>query len=230
MNVLPWRIRAAISNRFPLAYHLVANLGRERRSEAYWDGRLAESWNERNWPAKDALISKLTSRGDRILDIACGNGGILRHLKSLGYDRLEGLEISSYAVERLRGEGLEMHHGRIPLLPLPDATYDVVIASQVLEHIIRRNRFATEIRRVLKPGGRAFIFVPNDALGPIDEPEHVAIYTTRSLRAFLQRHFEVVDIDVVKDPNYPMTILFGHVRKHESAGGTSSAARDAMPS
>lgn len=223
MNILPWRIRAAVSNRWPLAYHLAASLFKQRRSEAYWDQRLAESWDEREWPAKNVLIASLTSPDDRILDIACGNGGILRHLKSLGYRHLEGLEISNYAVSRLRGEGLTMHHGTVPELSLPDATYDVVIASQVLEHVIKRNRFAREIRRVLKPGGRAFFFVPNDTLGPIDEPEHVAIYTERSLRAFLHKHFDVAAVDVVKDPKYPMTILFGHVRRRPIAGNAPIA-------
>ena len=211
MNILPWRVRAFISNHAPLAYHLIANLGTPRRSEDYWNARLAESWDQRNWPGKDALIERLTSPEHRILDIACGNGGILKHLKSRGYRNLEGLEISEYAVNRLRGEGLTMHQGRLPRLPLPDTTYDVAVASQVLEHIIRRDVFAQEIARVLKPDGQAMIFVPNDCLGPIDEPEHVIKYTEATLCRFLARHFTVKGIEIIRDPNYPMTILFAHV-------------------
>ena len=153
MNILPWRVKAFASNHLPLAYHLLANLHTRRRSAEYWDTRLAESWDQRHWPAKNALIARLTSPGDHILDIACGNGGILKHLQSLGYRRLEGLEISGYAVERLRAEGLTMHRGSVPTLPLPDAEYDVVIASQVLEHVIRRHHFAREIARILKDEG-----------------------------------------------------------------------------
>jgi Methylase involved in ubiquinone/menaquinone biosynthesis len=215
MTVLPWRLRAFISNRWPLAYHIVANFATKRRSQSYWDARLAESWEQRNWPGKNVLIARLTHPDDRILDIACGNGGILRHLKSCGYRNLEGLEISKYAIERLRAEGLTMHHGNVPTLSLPDAAYDVVIASQVLEHIIRRQHFAREIARVLRPQGIGFFFVPNDCLGPIDEPEHVAKYTATTLQKFLSKHFEVLSIEVIKDPNYPMTILFGQVRNRE---------------
>jgi hypothetical protein len=90
---------------------------------------LVESWDLRNWPVKDALIESLTSPEHPPLD-TCGNGGILKYLKADGYH----LEISQYAVNRLRGEGLTMHQGRLPRLPLPDTTYDVVVASQVLEH------------------------------------------------------------------------------------------------
>ena len=213
MNVLPWRVRALISNHFPLLYYFAANMLKRRMSETYWDQRLAETWHQRSWPTKNELIAKLTSPDQVILDIACGNGSILRDLKAHGYQHLQGLEMSRYAVTRLRAEGFTMHHGSVPLMALPDAAFDVVIASQVLEHVIRRHSFAREMARVLKPGGRAFIFVPNDCLGPIDEPEHVIKYTAVSLRKFLEKHFDVVSLGVIKDTNYPMTILFGHMRK-----------------
>lgn len=213
MNVLPWRVKALISNHFPLVYHLAVNVIKKRRSASYWDQRLAETWHHRSWPTKNELIAQLTSPDQVILDIACGNGSILHDLKTRGYKHLQGLEISNYAVQRLRTEGFTMHHGSVPLIQLPDAAFDVVIASQVLEHVIRRRSFAREIARVLKPGGQGFIFVPNDCLGPIDEPEHVIKYKPDSLRKFLEKHFEIISLEVIKDANYPMTILFGHVRK-----------------
>ena len=217
MNLLPWRIKSAISDRFPLAYHLAASLIGRRRSEAYWDKRLEESWNRRTWPTKVEMIAGRTSADQVILDVACGNGSILRDLRSRGYQHLHGLEISRYAVTRLTQEGFVMHHGSIPILPIPNDSYDVVIASQVLEHVIRRARFAAEIARVLKPGGSAFLFVPNDCLGPIDEPEHVFKYNEHTLRKLLTRHFEVVSIDAIKDANFSMSILFAHVRPRQGA-------------
>jgi SAM-dependent methyltransferase len=213
MRLLPWRVRAFVSNTWPLFYHLAANISKQRRSESYWDARLAETWDRRDWPSKNEIIASSVSLEDRILDIACGNGGILRHLKAHGYRNVEGLEISRYAVGRLRNEGIEMHHGSVPTLPLPDGRYDVVIASQVLEHVIRRDRFAREIARILKPEGSAFIFVPNDCLGPIDEPEHVAKYTAATLSRFLRKHFELTSIEVITDANHSITILFAKVRK-----------------
>src|SRR5206468_10623734 len=98
-------------------------------------------------------------------------------------------------------------------LCMPDGHFDVVIASQILEHVIRRRRFMQEIRRVLKPKGRALIFVPNNCLGPISEPEHVIKYNEKSFGKFLSDFFEVMSIEVIKDRNYPMTLLFGHVKK-----------------
>jgi SAM-dependent methyltransferase len=207
---IPWRVKNFLSDRFPLLYHLVVNSGVSGNSPEYWDRTLAQDWDkpEMTWPTKNELIASLTKPSDVILDIGCGNGSALRHLRSLGRRQLCGLEISSYAIQRLRGEGIEMHYGVLPSIPLPEASFDVVIASQVLEHVIRRRRFLSEVRRVLKPDGRALIFVPNDCLGPISEPEHVIKYNAHSLRRFLQRYFSIVRLQSLQDVNHPMSILF----------------------
>jgi ubiquinone/menaquinone biosynthesis C-methylase UbiE len=215
MNIIPWRVRSAISDRFPLIYHLTSNLFRKREGAEYWDKNLAEWWGHdvRRWPTKSRIISERCKPDSTLIDIACGNGSILRDLRALGFQNLSGLEISHYAVNRLREEGFSMFHGVLPRIPLPDQTFDVVIASQVLEHIIRRSTFASEISRIMKPGGQAFIFVPNDCLGPIDEPEHVIKYNRKTFESFLKRHFDDVSVEVIKDTNFAMTVLLGHVKK-----------------
>jgi SAM-dependent methyltransferase len=196
VQFIPWRVKNFLSEHFPLAYHLVVNLGTKGNDQAYWDKRLEETWGERDWPTKSALIAALIGRGEKVLDIGCGTGSILRYLKERGYGDLHGLEISRYAVHRLRAEGITMHHGALPRLPLADNEFDVIIASQVL-----------------RPGGQALIFVPNDCLGPIDESEHVVKYNRKSFTADLTKHFEIVSIEVMRDAKYPMSLLFGHVRR-----------------
>lgn len=213
MNVLPYRIRKVISDRLPLLYHLVANAGTSGNSAEHWDARLAETWDKREWPTKTERIRALTTTGDVVLDIGCGNGGILRQLAAEGYRDLHGFEISQYAVRRLREAGMTMWSGCLPDLPIADQRFDVVIASQVLEHVIRRRRFMREVARVLKPAGRAFIFVPDNCLGPIDEPEHVIRYNAETLRAFLAKTFRVVSIESMRDANFAMPVLFAQVVK-----------------
>ena len=212
-TLLPWRVRKVISDRLPLLYHLVANAGTSGNDAAHWDARLAQTWDARDWPTKTARIRELTHPSDAMLDVGCGTGSILRSLQADGYCDLHGMEISNYAIDRLRREGITMWQGRLPDLPTPDVRFDIVIASQVLEHIIRRGRFVSEISRVLKPNGRAFIFVPDDCLGPIDESEHVIKYTSASLRAFLAKTFDVISIESMRDANYPMSVLFAQVSR-----------------
>jgi SAM-dependent methyltransferase len=215
MNLLPWRVKNFVSERAPLLYHLAANLGRRGNSPEHWDERLAETWDDRgmHWPTKNDLVASLTAASESIVDVGCGNGSILRHLKSRGYRNLHGVEISQYAIRCLRRDGIEMHFGILPSIPLPDNAFDVVIASQVLEHVIRRRRFLSEIWRVLKPGGRGFVFVPDDCLGPISESEHVAKYNARSLRGVLEQQFEVVGVTSMRDVHHAMPILFAEIRK-----------------
>lgn len=214
MRLLPWRVKALLSRRFPLAYHLAVNVGLRGNSADYWDRMLEASWDDpsRTWPSKSALIEALTRPDMRILDIACGTGSILRSLKQHGYTDLHALEISAYAVARLQAEGIHARRGVLPHIGFPDGEFDVVIASQVLEHVIRRSTFAQEIRRVLRPNGRALIFVPDNCLGPIDEPEHVMVYDARSLRRFLSRYFAIDRIDTMKDVNHQAPVLCAQVR------------------
>lgn len=220
MQIVPWRVKNFISRSFPLFFHLAVNAGRGGGNSAeHWNQRLADTWEAglREWPSKVELISSLIGRDQTIVDLGCGNGGILRGLKENGFTRLHGLEIADYAVDRLRAEGIEMHKGVLPRIALTDASFDVVIASQVLEHIIRRRLFVREIHRILKPGGEALIFVPDQCLGPIDEPEHVTMFDDRSLRRQLEPCFAIEDLRTIRDTNHEMPILFARVRK---AGAT----------
>ncbi len=213
-RLIPWRFKKLVSDNFPLFYHLVCNIGFDGNSADYWDQRLAETWDDprREWPDKNTLIHKLTANSDAILDIACGNGSILRYLKAQDYKQLHGLEISAYSVNRLTDEGVTMHLGKLPHLPFPDGAFDVVIASQILEHVIRRRVFIREIRRILRAGGKAFIFVPDDCMGPIDENEHVIKYTQRSLQKFLLSYFSHVQVESMRDRRHKSPILFALVR------------------
>lgn len=215
MAILPWRVKKFLAMHFPLAYHLVVHYWRQPNSERSWDDVLEQDWHStgREWPTKNALIKSLARTDDRILDVACGTGGILRYLKANGYENIWGLEQSDYAVARLRKEGVAMIHGQLPHIDAADGSFDIVIASQVLEHVIRRHTFMSEIRRVLSPSGRALIFVPNNCLSPLDEPSHVAVYRKKTLARFVRKYFGQVDVVAMQDANFNMEILFADARK-----------------
>jgi SAM-dependent methyltransferase len=213
--MIPWRVKNFISEHFPLLYHFAANAGVKGNSNAHWDLQLANTWDapSRSWPAKNVLIASLTGRSETIIDIGCGNGSILRYLKQQGYCHLHGLELSDYAIRRLRSEGIEMHHGTLPSIAVPSAAFDVAIVSQVLEHVIRRRRFLREIRRILRPSGRAFFFVPDNCLGPISEPEHVIKFNACTLSALLEKYFSIITIASMREAHFEGPILFAHVEK-----------------
>lgn len=214
MPLIPWRVKNFASEHFPLAYHLAVNLGMRKNSQEYWDGRLAEAWNYPNgfWPAKVATIAELIHPQESIVDIGCGTGSILRDLRDRGFTKLHGLEQSEYAVTRLSAEGIAMSRGDLLHMPFEDSQFDVAIASQVLEHVIRRNLFCRELSRIVKPSGKILIFVPNDRLGPIAEPSHVIKYNARSLRVFLDRHWVIESISSIVESHTNADNLFALCR------------------
>lgn len=210
--MIPWRIKNFLSEHFPLGYHLIADIRSRQRSQAYWDEAFDISWRagSREWPTKHQLILSLTNKTDCILDVGCGTGAMLRYLARNGYTNLEGLEISARAVEVLSKFGITMHHAELPSLPLAGHKYDVVVASQVLEHIIRRRKFLRQLCRILKPAGALILFVPDNCLGPIDEPSHVIKFNKDSLARELAPHFHSVFVKSMKDENFDIPILFAY--------------------
>ncbi|MCK5595253.1 class I SAM-dependent methyltransferase [bacterium] len=106
------------------------------------------------------LLKKFVSKKDnRILDIGCGTGIVLKMLNKYGL--ASGLDISHDALSFCKGRGLNsLFLGSATSLPFPDETFSLVTALDILEHIEDDTLALREIRRVLKKGGLAIITTP----------------------------------------------------------------------
>lgn len=99
----------------------------------------------------------------RILEIGCGSGVIASTLSELGDPALEvhAVDVVDNRVER------EGYHFRLvdgTTLPFADAQFDLVVSNHVIEHVgppAEQARHLAEIHRVLAPGGRVYLAVPN---------------------------------------------------------------------
>ena len=100
-----------------------------------------------------------TDRRPRILDVGCGTGANLLMLSK--YGDAEGVDISEDALAFCRERGLDkVRLGAGEKLPYDDGTFDLVTAFDVVEHMDDDLAGLREMRRVLRPGGRALLFVP----------------------------------------------------------------------
>ncbi len=111
--------------------------------------------------------------GDRILDIGCGSGRHACRVNEFEGVTVIGVDASYDDVHEAKGrllyhEAMGVHGdgnwgcaaGNILALPFPEASFDLVICSEVMEHIPDDSRAADEVMRVLKPGGTLVVSVP----------------------------------------------------------------------
>lgn len=99
-------------------------------------------------------------QGSVALDLGCGIGMYTRRLADDGA-RPIGLEIEWPRAREARRTGLDVVAAVGEFLPFADASLDVILLHEVLEHVRDDRATLVEAARVLRPGGRAIIFVPN---------------------------------------------------------------------
>jgi SAM-dependent methyltransferase len=125
----------------------------------------------------------------RILDAGCGSGRNMVDLARLG--DVTGVELSQTSVQLARARGVgEVIAGSVLAMPFADASFDLAVSLDVIEHLQDDLAALVEIRRVVAPGGWLMVTVPayqwlwsgHDVIN-----HHHRRYTRRSLHAVAQR-------------------------------------------
>ncbi|MEK6793384.1 MAG: class I SAM-dependent methyltransferase [Spirochaetota bacterium] len=95
-----------------------------------------------------------------ILDIGCGDGSLFDGLSGL---RLFGVDVSREQIAIARKRGMDARYCNVDekSLPFKTGSFDMVIASEVIEHVLVPDRLLSEARRVLKDAGKFILTTPN---------------------------------------------------------------------
>lgn len=102
-------------------------------------------------------------RNSQIVEIFCGRGGGLVALKRLGFENVEGVDLSDSLLQQYRGSA-RLHLADCLDLPFDDNEYDIVIVQGGLHHLPDLPKDLDTalqgVRRILKPGGSFFVIEP----------------------------------------------------------------------
>ena len=132
---------------------------------------------------------------NRLLEIGFGAGTMLRAAARDGWEA-EGVEISHTATEYVREKGFKVFCGDLSEAGYDSGYFDVVIASELLEHVADPQQLASEVARVLRPGGLFWATTPHikglsARLLGMDwttvGPDHLHLFSQQGISSLLTR-------------------------------------------
>ena len=105
--------------------------------------------------ARAALLPPPARDGAPLLDVGCGGGLLAPHLPRGNRRRYRhvGVDVTASALAIAAKRGVEPIQGDAAALPFADASFDVVVAGEILEHVADLEAAVAECARVLAPGG-----------------------------------------------------------------------------
>jgi SAM-dependent methyltransferase len=133
----------------------------------------------------------------RVLDVGCGSGEFLAHMRALGWE-VYGVEPDAVAASVARNRlGDAVFRGTLREAPLEERSFDAVTLSHVIEHVPEPVRELESCARLLREGGRLVVLTPNiEALGrrtfdtswmAWDPPRHLYLLSQRALATCAER-------------------------------------------
>jgi 2-polyprenyl-3-methyl-5-hydroxy-6-metoxy-1,4-benzoquinol methylase len=147
-----------------------------------------------------ALAAEWIRPGDAVLDCACGlgYGTAILAAHSMGSSFL-GVDIDAgsiaYAQENFAQYLIDYRLSSATKLDfIADRSVDMVVSFETLEHLDDYSAFLAEVARILRPGGRVVVSVPNlwiDETGRDPNPHHLHVFDFERCRDALARHFQI---------------------------------------
>ena len=185
------------------------NINTQNYWDAIWEEEGEDTW--RDYTNKYPFIIQQIPDTGRLIDIGCGVGKLLQKLRDAKPAlKLTGTDISPVAVELLQKQGFEGLVAAFPEIPLPDSAFDIVLATEVLEHLSKPEEAVAEVVRLMTPEGCAVLTVPDDCLGPEDEVQHLWKFNRDSYQALLAPYFNEITMTSIPDLDHKFLVAVCH--------------------
>jgi SAM-dependent methyltransferase len=192
--------------------------GAERFVPAEMAGTLtaAEHW------ARYLLAARLAPGRD-VLDAGCGSGYGTALLARAGARRVLGVDIAPEAVTEARAvapPNAGVVTGDLTALDVPDASFDLVVCFEVLEHLEAQDALLDELRRVVRPDGLVLVSSPNRDVYLPGNPHHVRELVPGELAALLEARF--AHVELLRQHPWTASLILG------DAAGASADPTEAL--
>lgn len=156
----------------------------ETRKERFW---CAEAWQRDQWLKAEA--AKLPA-GSRVLDAGAGASKYRPYFSHCRYESQDFCQYEGALVKYIQPID---HVCDITRIPLPDATLDAIVCTEVFEHVVDPMAVLAEFSRLLKPGGKLFLTAPLGSSLHMEPYHYYGGFTHYWYRYWLPRHGFVVD-------------------------------------
>lgn len=146
---------------------------RGERLDRFYEARNSGKYVTSDNPHNRTLVRRIADwlaivPSDDVLDVGCSDGYILDRLAARSaFRRGVGVDLSRTAVSAARAlagdrRNISFTQGSVDMLPLGDASFDKVIANELIEHVPDDERVFAELARVTRPGALVYMTAPND--------------------------------------------------------------------
>ena len=179
------------------------------------------------------LIESLIDSNSRVLDIGCGEGGLIAQLKKNIQAKTSGIELNSKLARKAIAAGHNVVHGNAEkdLGQYSNQSYDYVILSQTLQAMVKPRNVLIELLRI---GGKAIVSFPNfghwkirlqlllSGKMPVTKGLPFAWYETPNIHFFTIKDFQdlCIKLDIIIEKNIALTSKGG---QFEILSGISGA-------
>ena len=150
-------------------------------------------WFRRHEAAYRWLAGELSVPGATVVEAGCGEGYGGQVLADAGAALVAGLDLDLATLRHaaVAYPDVPVAAANLVALPLADGAVDLVVCSQVVEHLWDQNAFVAECARVLRPGGQLVVTTPNRLTFPPGNVFHSRELDATELTALVGRHLEV---------------------------------------